>query len=135
MTNDLLFVYGTLLIADNEFARYLTRNAAFCCAGKIKGKLYDVGHYPGLVIAAANNYHITGTIYRLRDADQVLKYLDPYEGYGEGEELPYLFVREALPIETAQGVLTCWIYLYNRPIEGLHLIESGDYLGYLKQKS
>ncbi|WP_214070928.1 gamma-glutamylcyclotransferase family protein [Mucilaginibacter sp. dw_454] len=134
MTNDLLFVYGTLLIADNEFARYLTGNSTFYCPGKIKGKLYDVGHYPALVIEEENNYDISGTVYRLHDADAVLKYLDPYEGYGEGEELPYLFVREALPIETEQGVILCWIYLYNRSVEGLYLIESGDYLDYLKTK-
>lgn len=132
MTNDLLFVYGTLLIADNEFASYLTRNSGFCCKGKMEGKLYDVGNYPGLVIDDDDNYDIWGTVYRLHNVDQALKYLDAYEGFGEGEEQPYLFVREALPIETDQGILTCWVYLYNRSIATLSEITTGDYIAYIK---
>lgn len=132
MTNDLLFVYGTLLLADNEFANYLTRNATFCCKGTIQGKLYDVGNYPALVVNDAGNYDISGTVYRLHSVDEVLKYLDPYEGFGEGEELPYLFIREGLPIQTDQGIMTCWVYLYNRSITGLTEIATGDYINYLK---
>ncbi|MFD2871808.1 gamma-glutamylcyclotransferase [Mucilaginibacter ximonensis] len=134
MTNDLLFVYGTLLLADNEFANYLTRNAAFYSKGTIQGKLYDVGHYPALVIDEYGNYDVSGTVYRLHNPDEVLRHLDPYEGYGEGEELPYLFVREALPIQTGQGVITCWVYLYNRSLAGLSEISTGDYLDHLQQK-
>lgn len=132
MTNDLLFVYGTLLLADNEFANYLTRNSTFCCRGKIKGKLYDTGSYPALTIGIKENYDVWGTIYRLRDAKEVLRHLDPYEGFGEGEEQPYLYIREALPIETEQGLMTCWVYLYNRSVEELREISTGDYLNYLK---
>lgn len=134
MTNDLLFVYGTLLLADNEFANYLTRNSTFYCSGKIQGKLYDVGHYPALVKNTENNYDIKGTVYRLHKADEVLKYLDPYEGYGEGEEQPYLFMREALAIKTDDGDLICWVYLYNRSVAGLREIVTGDYIGYLAQQ-
>ena len=131
MTNDLLFVYGTLLVADNEFASYLTRNSTFCCRGKIKGKLYDAGHYPALVIDSKDNYDVWGTVCRLKDIDQTLRHLDTYEGFGEGEDQPYLFVREALLIETDQGILTCWVYLYNRSIATLREITTGDYIAYL----
>ncbi|GAA4083909.1 gamma-glutamylcyclotransferase family protein [Mucilaginibacter panaciglaebae] len=134
MTNDLLFVYGTLLIADNEFASYLTRNSTFCCKGKMRGKLYDVGCYPGVVIDGDDNYDVWGTVYRMRNVDQALRNLDTYEGFGEGEEQPYLFVREALPIETDEGVLTCWVYLYNRSIATLREITTGDYIAYLRRR-
>lgn len=134
MTNDLLFVYGTLLVADNEFASYLTRNSTFCCRGKIKGKLYDAGHYPALVIDSKDNYDVWGTVYRLKNPQEVLKQLDFYEGYGEGEERPYLYIREALAVKTDKGTLICWGYLYNRSIAGFREITAGNYMEYLQQK-
>jgi len=133
MTNDLLFVYGTLLLADNEFTNYLTSNSTICCKGKIQGRLYDAGHYPGLIIDK-DNYDVWGTIYRLHNTPEVIKQLDFYEGYGEGEEQPNLYIREALSIETNEGKMTCWVYLYNRSIAGLKEIATGDYVEYLQQK-
>jgi len=44
--SDLLFIYGTLLKDDNEHAVYLKNNSTFYSAGKLKGKLYDIGEYP-----------------------------------------------------------------------------------------
>jgi gamma-glutamylcyclotransferase (GGCT)/AIG2-like uncharacterized protein YtfP len=134
MINDLLFVYGTLLIDDNKFAAYLRSNASFYNTGTIKGKLYDVGTYPGLIISNNHDYLIAGTIYQLNNAEKVLKYLDPYEGFGNEQEQPNLFIRESLPIETSDGAINCWVYLYNLSIDGLHLITPGDYMAYLKQK-
>jgi gamma-glutamylcyclotransferase (GGCT)/AIG2-like uncharacterized protein YtfP len=48
MTN-LLFVYGTLLQRGNPFAIILKKIALTLIAGKIKGCLYDIGEYPGLL--------------------------------------------------------------------------------------
>ncbi|MDB5004310.1 MAG: gamma-glutamylcyclotransferase [Mucilaginibacter sp.] len=134
MINDLLFVYGTLLIDDNKFAAYLRSNAIFYNTGTIKGKLYDVGTYPGLIISNDQDYLIKGTIYQLNNAEEILKYLDPYEGFGDEQEQPNLFIRESLPIETSDGVINCWVYLYNLSIDGLNLITHGDYVAYLNQK-
>ena len=47
MKNAFLFVYGSLLDEDNEIAIYLKNNSTFYSAGKVKGKLYDIGEYPG----------------------------------------------------------------------------------------
>lgn len=132
MINDLLFVYGTLLVEDNKFGTYLRNNANFYNTGTIKGKLYDVGTYPGLIISNDQDYPIKGTIYQLNNAEEILKYLDPYEGFGDDQEQPNLFIRELLPIETSDGAINCWVYLYNLAIDGLHLITPGDYMAYLK---
>jgi gamma-glutamylcyclotransferase (GGCT)/AIG2-like uncharacterized protein YtfP len=134
MINDLLFVYGTLLIDDNKFAAYLRSNASFYNMGTIKGKLYDVGSYPGLIISNDQDYPISGTIYKLNNAEEILKYLDPYEGFGDDQEQPNLFIRQLLPVETSDGAINCWGYLYNLSVGGLHLIKHGNYLIYLKQK-
>lgn len=132
MINELLFVYGSLLNTDNEFANYLNSNALIYGTGKIKGVLYDIGEYPGAVIAAEG--YIFGTIFKLNNADGALKILDDYEGFGSGQEQPNLFVRELMPVETGTFVINCWVYLYNRPVKGLPQIPSGDYLAYLDQK-
>jgi gamma-glutamylcyclotransferase (GGCT)/AIG2-like uncharacterized protein YtfP len=133
MINDLLFVYGTLLTADNEFARYLKHNSTVMATGSFTGRLYDVGEYPGAVIDDKNSYPIKGVICKLNNAD-ALATLDDYEGYGDNQDQPNLFIRKLLPVETVEGSVNCWIYLYNLPVDGLSEIKSGNYKSYLKQK-
>jgi gamma-glutamylcyclotransferase (GGCT)/AIG2-like uncharacterized protein YtfP len=133
MINDHLFVYGTLLTADNEFARYLNNNSTLIGNGSFTGKLYDIGEYPGAVIANEDGYPISGNICKLNN-EQALAVLDDYEGYGADQDQPNLFIRQLLPIETTDGPLNCWVYLYNLSVDGLREIKSGDYKTYFKQK-
>jgi gamma-glutamylcyclotransferase (GGCT)/AIG2-like uncharacterized protein YtfP len=133
MINELLFVYGTLLNSDNEFAAYLSSNSTLFSTGRFKGKLYDIGDFPG-AIADNTDQYVMGSICKLNHPEQVLKTLDVYEGYGPGQPQPYLFTRELLPIETPNGTVNCWIYLYNLSVEGRVLISSGNYPDYLAKK-
>ncbi|TSJ39413.1 gamma-glutamylcyclotransferase [Mucilaginibacter corticis] len=132
MINDLLFVYGSLLSADNEFANYLSQNATFYGDGKFKGRLYDMGKYPGAVLSNDQAYDISGSIVRLKNLEQVLKVLDDYEGFGEDQEQPNLFIRDLLPVITSDEPVNCWVYLYNLSVNGLMEIKSGNYINYLK---
>ncbi|SDT09783.1 Uncharacterized conserved protein YtfP, gamma-glutamylcyclotransferase (GGCT)/AIG2-like family [Mucilaginibacter mallensis] len=128
-TGNYLFVYGTLLNAGNSFATYLTNNCNFYGKGKLKGRLYDIGEYPGAVADSNSRSYIYGDIVLIHNPT-VLKQLDDYEGFGDDQQQPNLFIREMMEIETAEGSIDCWVYLYNLPVEGLVLIESGDYLKY-----
>jgi gamma-glutamylcyclotransferase (GGCT)/AIG2-like uncharacterized protein YtfP len=128
-----LFIYGTLLLDDNVFAKYLRQHAALTATGKLKGYLYDTGNYPAAIADNKAHSFIHGAIVEFDD-DNVLTTLDPYEGYGEGQPQPYLFLREIVDIETEKGIAKCWIYLYNHPTDNLALISSGDYLSYIKKK-
>lgn len=121
-----LFVYGSLLDKQNEFGAYLNANCTFYAEGRFRGKLYDIGEYPGAILADVNNY-VHGKIYRVNDAKQVFKQLDYYEGFGPEEAQPNLFTRELLTIEVVNETVECWMYLYNLPVDGLRLIESGIY--------
>lgn len=127
-----LFVYGTLLQSDNQFAQYLNQHCDFIITGKIAGILYDIGEYPGLVIDD-NAGDVFGSIYQIRNT-QVLKEIDTYESVGADEEQPNLYQRIYHSIETADGPKDAWVYIYNLPIEGLLRIPSGDYMEYLRQK-
>src|ERR1700749_172942 len=100
--NNLLFIYGTLLNGDNEYAVYLENNSRFYAEGRIKGKLYDVGEYPGAVLLESEDY-IYGTILQLNDPEKVLSVLDDYEGYGQGQQEPYLFIRVLAEVWTENG--------------------------------
>lgn len=133
MINDLLFVYGSLLNAGNEFGSYLNHNAAFIGKGNLKGRLYDVGEYPGAIIDNDNGYLVTGSICKL-NSSEALRVLDDYEGFGPDQEQPNLFIRKLLPVETSEGIINCWVYLYNLPADGLVEIKSGDYVAYLHDR-
>lgn len=131
MATQLLFIYGTLLQSDNEFALYLQKNSAPHGKGKFKGILYDTGEYPGAILTGDAKGYVHGHIVLLND-NSVLKNLDRYEGYGPKEPQPDLFIRKRIAIETETGLVKCWVYLYNLPIDGLHQITSGDYVSYKK---
>jgi gamma-glutamylcyclotransferase (GGCT)/AIG2-like uncharacterized protein YtfP len=128
----LLFVYGTLLQPGNQLADYLARHCKYLHHGKIKGTLYDIGEYPGLIINYTLGY-VYGSIYETDD--EALKLIDDYEGYGEDQDIPNLYLRKLRLIETENGPVDAWVYIYNHPVEGLDKIPSGDYLKYLEQKN
>jgi len=135
MADNYLFVYGTLLNGDNEFAIYLKNNCRFYANGKFKGRLYDVGEYPGAIADNQTKGYVYGGIFLIYDTERVLKQLDDYEGFGPEQEQPNLFVRDIISIDSNNGPLDCWCYLYNLPVEGLPLIASGDYCKLKKSAS
>jgi gamma-glutamylcyclotransferase (GGCT)/AIG2-like uncharacterized protein YtfP len=132
--HNLLFVYGTLLQPGNPLAESLKRTCTYLSPGKIKGLLYDIGEYPGVIINNHAAAYVHGSIYQLNHPPENLKVFDNYEGFGPGQEQPNLYIRTLASIETGQGFIDAWIYLYNLPVDGLSLIQSGNYAEYIKQK-
>lgn len=122
-----LFVYGTLLDKQNEFGAYLNKNCSFYANGRFKGKLYDIREYPGAVHDPESENYVQGKTVLVNDPAEVLRLLDDYEGFGPDQEQPNLFIRELIAIETDNEPVECWVYLYNLPVDGFRLIESGDY--------
>ena len=125
-----LFIYGSLLQTDNEFGRYLKQNSKLYKQGNFKGKLFDVGEYPGAITYPNSDYCVHGMIVQIDTPIQTLKHIDDYEGFGDDQLQPNLFTRELLDIETDNEIVECWVYLYNHPITNLPQIISGDYLAY-----
>lgn len=127
MKNALLFIYGTLLNHNNEFAVYLKENSHFFANGKVKGTLYDIGEYPGAVPDNGGEY-IYGVILQIDNPEVVFLEIDDYEGYGDEQPEPNEFIRISVDVETASEIVTCYIYVYNRPVDGLKKIDGGRYL-------
>jgi gamma-glutamylcyclotransferase (GGCT)/AIG2-like uncharacterized protein YtfP len=127
ITNNYLFVYGTLLDDGNEFAIYLKNNCSYYAEGRFKGRLYDIGEYPGAVADSDSAGYIYGSIYVMNNATEALKLLDDYEGFGDEQEQPNLFVRRIIEVETGNELVKCEVYLYNLNVDGLREIEDGNY--------
>ena len=130
MTSDLLFVYGTLMRGyEHPMARLLSANADFLGEASCRGKLYQVKHYPGLVLSNDAADMVFGELYRLRAVDDLLREFDMYEACGEGFPEPTQYVRQMLPVTLADGsVSDAWTYIYNWPVVGLSRIVSGRFL-------
>jgi gamma-glutamylcyclotransferase (GGCT)/AIG2-like uncharacterized protein YtfP len=124
-----LFVYGTLRQAGGHaMAQFLASQARRIGPGKVRGRLYDLGSYPGLVEARAENEWVHGEIYELPQPAETLAVLDRYEGCGPEDRPPLLFERWAAPVVLPTGeVRSCWVYFYKGQVREDQWIVSGDY--------
>jgi gamma-glutamylcyclotransferase (GGCT)/AIG2-like uncharacterized protein YtfP len=127
-TVDHLFVYGTLRRGcDNRFAQLLSERGRFVCEARVRGRLYDFGHYPGAGQPDAGHPDaghpdetIKGEIFYLGEPGLLLAGLDEYEGAE--------FERAVVPANLDDGrIIDCWIYWYAGPAGGSPIV-SGDWL-------
>ncbi|MGR9053906.1 MAG: gamma-glutamylcyclotransferase family protein [Gammaproteobacteria bacterium] len=127
---DYLFVYGTLRRGfAGEWAQWLSRRAEFCGEGYCYGKLYEIDRYPGLVLSGNRNHRVIGELYRPRDWTYVLAALDEYEECAPRFRIPHEYRRIRSGVRAAgDRSVAAWLYVYNRPVENLKRIPSGDYL-------
>ncbi|HEY1265746.1 MAG TPA: gamma-glutamylcyclotransferase family protein [Candidatus Binatia bacterium] len=118
----LLFVYGTLRAASGHpMHRKLRAESDFVGAGTFRGRLYDLGSYPGAILSRSNGDRVRGEIYRLREPARTLSALDAYEDRS--------FHRLKATVRRENGGKTrCWIYLYALPVTRFHRIACGDFI-------
>lgn len=123
----LLFVYGTLLRKENPFGEYLLKQSKHIGLGKFRGRLFDIGEYPGAIYDPESNTYVHGSIVSLDNIEETFKILDDYEGFGEDQQQPNEFIRKLVEIECNYESVNCWVYLYNLPVNELLCIDSGIY--------
>jgi len=113
-----LFIYGTLHPdrAPREIAA-VARQLKPLGPATIRGRILDLGEYPGLVLADANDSQpqiVPGELFAVPDL-ATLAELDRYEDFRANDPEASLFLRvEALAILTDGSRLPCWVYVYNR---------------------
>jgi len=118
-----LFVYGTLREgAGHPMFGVLSCHAELVGAAKVAGRIYEVRGFPGLVVGEEGEM-VVGEVYKVLTPEVVWKELDAYEGVAEG-----FYTRELFKVIECEGVDEAWVYVFARSVEGLNLIESGDYL-------
>jgi gamma-glutamylcyclotransferase (GGCT)/AIG2-like uncharacterized protein YtfP len=123
-----LFVYGTLMRGFREDWQRKV-GAEFLGRGTIRGKLYDLGDYPGTrVLGAEPGRRVSGELYRPRDPELALKTLDEYEEFSPLKPHKSLFIRKLVSVTLEDGrKKRAWVYLYNRGIAKARLIPTGRY--------
>lgn len=127
MNTNLLFVYGTLRrdCPSGAHQQYLS-GAEFIARAQVRGKLYRVSYYPALALTGSE--WVQGEIYRLRD-EQQLAQLDAYEECTYPALPDQEYQRCLIEAESIKGELfNAWVYAYQRPLDNLPLIASGDFL-------
>lgn len=124
-----LFIYGTLLPseADDEIARIVKRLRRIGAA-HVRGRLYNLGEYPGGVIDLSANTTIRGELVELPADKAILDALDRYEEFDPSRPQESLFVRKKAKISLANGrKVEGWMYVYNRNPGNAPVIRGGNY--------
>ncbi len=135
MQETYLFVYGTLrkgfsllipekIASDIEWVSY----------SQVKGRLYDIGKYPGAISDDSGDFFIKGEIIKIKAPVSVFEFLDNYEGYDVDDqpESEYCRKKEWFSLEDGTSV-EAWIYWYNFPVNDKKRIDDNDYIKYLQK--
>ena len=104
-----------------------------------KGKVFDLGDYPGATFEDDAEGTVKGTVYRLpaslQQRQHVLLKLDEYEGVNSTQPERSLFIRRQLPVLLKNGrKINCWVYEYNGDEPQRPPIFDGRYIGNRKNR-
>ena len=126
--SEYLFVCGTLRSAfAPPQVRPLLERMKLIGAATVPGRLYELGEYPGAVLAEDDGT-VVGELLELPADETLLHTLDHYEGIDESAPSKSLFVRTRCRAALPDGRnVEAWIYVYNQAVSAARLIESGDY--------
>jgi gamma-glutamylcyclotransferase (GGCT)/AIG2-like uncharacterized protein YtfP len=125
MSRHLVFVYGSLRRGNAGAMSVRFPDATYVAEGRVRGSLYDLGEYPGLVLDGAAPV-VTGEVYEVDD--DTLDRLDKFE-------LTSDYIRKQVEVEHGLERTDCWIYVPERDagiFTDCELIESGDWLAHVR---
>ena len=113
-----VFVYGTLRRGGSNHHRL--DGAEFLATATVRGRLYRIDWYPGLV-ADENSGEVIGEIHHV--PAKMMAALDEYEGPG--------YRRMELDVRGVDGdISSCraWVWLWDGPVDESRCIAGGDWL-------
>lgn len=117
--------------------RVLARAARRVGFATVRGALYDLGTYPGLVITGNDVGRVKGEVYALEPdaAEAALALLDAYEGCAPSDPTPHEYRRVHVRLTYEDGTEgEAWTYVLNRPHSGLPRIPDGDYVAWRRRR-
>ncbi len=116
-----LFVYGSLRRDAEGRSHPLLADATCLGAATVRGALYKVDWYPGLVLDPEGGA-VRGDLFELPPAraDAMIAALDDYEGGVYRRRLATAQVEGGEALET-------WVYAYTGGVQGFATIPSGDF--------
>jgi gamma-glutamylcyclotransferase (GGCT)/AIG2-like uncharacterized protein YtfP len=96
---------------------------------QIRGDLYDLGNYPGLV---PGDSLVSAELYAVVD-QSIFNALDDYEEFSVRDMKGSLFVRRA--VRLAKPAVDSWVYFYNRDVSNRPLIAKGNWVEHTRHRS
>ena len=126
MNKHLVFVYGTLRRGGARAMSFRFPDSKFIANAKVRGSLYDLGAYPGLLLNESNSL-VIGEVYEVDD--KLLNKLDAFEASSH-------YRRKQVEISLGAHARRCWTYEPNPEFYSLRtLITSGDWIEYAQTKT
>jgi gamma-glutamylcyclotransferase (GGCT)/AIG2-like uncharacterized protein YtfP len=128
MRKQVVFVYGLLRRGNAGAMSTRFPESKFIAGARVRGSLYDLGEYPGLLLDESNSL-VVGEVYEVDD--ETLKQLDEFEASSD-------YVRKQVEIHTGADKLQCWIYVPSFGPDfysNRTLITSGDWMKHAKSKA
>ena len=127
MVKHFVFVYGSLRSGNAGAMSTRFPDAKFVSGAHVRGSLYDLGEYPGLLLDESKSL-IVGEVYEVND--DTLNRLDQFE-------LSSDYVRKEVEVDAGANKMKCWIYVpsYGPDFYSKRtLITSGDWMEYARTK-
>lgn len=119
-----VFVYGTLRKGGSNHFRMA--GAEFVTAGTIRGRMYRIDWYPGLVLDDSGD-EIQGEVYAV-DAE-LLAALDVFEGLSAGEIEGSEYRRSrATVVARDSRILEAWVWEWLGMVDESRRVSGGDWL-------
>lgn len=133
-----VFVYGTLRAGEvNDIgeaaARHDIAEPEWLGTATVRGRLFDFGAYPGLVVDTVDDrcVDVKGDIYAIDDA--LVAVLDEIEAVYPGVE--GLFLAREVSLDVDGEPLACRFYpVAAKAVQGLPEIASGDWVVYRSER-
>lgn len=122
-----IFLYGTLRRGASRDATRFYSGVEFIVTARVRGRLYDLGEYPGLRLDGTADW-VVGEVFDVTPG--ALAGLDEWEGIPAGatEGGEYRRLRADVVTEGG-GTLPCWVYEVSAErVAGAPVIASGDWL-------
>ena len=133
---DRLFVYGTLRNdPGHEMYHVLARSANFLGEARMRGEMFDLGEYPGVVVSDDPRTHVVGELYELKPSETALALdiLDSYEECAPNQPEPQEYRRQIARVELNGIATDAWVYVLNSRPVGAIPIPGGDYLAWCRR--
>ncbi len=112
---ELVFVYGTLRCGGSNHFRMA--GAEFVESGVLRGRLYRIDWYPGLVLDASGD-EVSGEVFSVDR--KTLAALDEFEGHE--------YRRIQATVKTPYGVpIKAWMWEWLMPVDESQRISGGDW--------
>jgi gamma-glutamylcyclotransferase (GGCT)/AIG2-like uncharacterized protein YtfP len=130
MTTVRIFAYGTLITGARcpEVRALLERHLVSRREAFVRGRLYDLGPYPGLVPSPRRSERVHGEVLELRSPERCVAALDDYEDYDPQRPRASTYRREWCRVGlTEGGSAWAWVYWYQGRLNEARRLPDGDW--------